>query len=47
MLGPLLLHFGSEDVLKIFRKRYKLVSYQGVCRTALASLGLLNKLVLL
>ena len=43
MSAPLLLRFGSDDVLKIRRKRMnRLINYEGVCRTAPATPGLLN-----
>ena len=45
--GPLLIRFGIEGVLKIWRKRLSqlmshLISDKGVCRTTPATQGLLN-----
>ena len=43
---PLLIRFGRKGVLKIFEQKddrlTELMNYKGVCRTALATPGLLN-----
>ena len=50
--GPQLIRFGSEGILKIWRKRLtqlvdELMNHKGVCRTAPATPGLLNTSVTL